>query len=211
MLVAPLLDGPLDLVGDIHGEFAALQVLLERLGYNAEGIHPAGRRLVFVGDLVDRGPQSVAVLRFVQPLLAAGLAQCLMGNHELNLLRRDRKHGNDWFFGQPSAEAVAHFGACEWLELGEQGWVEAMLEPLPLALDTRSGPREQPLYQGPLQLLAGPHRIEAGWWDTRDSAAAEARDHYLASSPGAGLLWVFRTRHAPPDARSAWFLLGFFA
>ncbi|MDI1348144.1 DNA polymerase Y family protein [Aquabacterium sp.] len=84
-------------------------------------------------------------------------------------------------------------------------------EPLPLALDTRSGPREQPLYQGPLQLLAGPHRIEAGWWDTRDSAAAEARDHYLASSPGAGLLWVFRTRHAPPDARSAWFLLGFFA
>ena len=70
MLVAPLFDGPLDLVGDIHGEFSALQVLLERLGYNAEGIHPAGRRLVFVGDLVDRGPQSVAVLRFVQPLLA---------------------------------------------------------------------------------------------------------------------------------------------
>ena len=135
MLVAPLFDGPLDLVGDIHGEFSALQVLLERLGYNAEGIHPAGRRLVFVGDLVDRGPQSVAVLRFVQPLLAAGLAQCLMGNHELNLLRRDRKHGNDWFFGQPSAEAVAHFGACEWLEPGEQGWVDAMLEPLPLALE----------------------------------------------------------------------------
>jgi len=84
-------------------------------------------------------------------------------------------------------------------------------EPLPLALDTRSGPREQPIYQGPLQLLAGPHRIEAGWWDTRDQAAAEARDHYLASSPRAGLLWVFRTRHAPSDARSAWFLLGFFA
>ena len=137
MLIAPLPDGPLDLVGDVHGEFAALQCLLERLGYRPDGRHPAGRRLVFVGDLVDRGPQSVSMLRWIRPLLAAGLAYCLMGNHELNLLRRDRKHGNDWFFGPPSAEALAHFGPCEWLEPDDQRWVDEMLEPLPLALERK--------------------------------------------------------------------------
>lgn len=84
--------------------------------------------------------------------------------------------------------------------------------PLPLALAATSpGLRETPLYQGPLRLLAGPHRIEAGWWDTRASAALEARDHHLASSPEAGLLWVYRERHAPQDGRSPWFLHGFFA
>jgi len=86
-----------------------------------------------------------------------------------------------------------------------------LTEPVPLAMDTRSAPREQPLYQGPLQLLAGPHRVEAGWWDDREAAPAEARDHYLASSPKAGLLWVYRTRHVPADGRSPWFLQGFFA
>ena len=135
MLLAPLFSGALDVVGDVHGEFGALQALLSRLGYRPDGIHPAGRRLVFVGDLVDRGPQSVSVLRWIRPLLEAEQAQCLMGNHELNLLRRDRKHGNDWFFGQPSREALDHFGPCEWLEPGEQAWVDALLEPLPLALE----------------------------------------------------------------------------
>jgi len=94
------------------------------------------------------------------------------------------------------------------VDIPQPAWV--LPEPLPLALDPRGAPREQPLYQGPLQLLAGPHRIEAGWWDTRGGAPAESRDHYLASSPRAGLLWVFRTRHAPPDAANAWFLQGFF-
>lgn len=88
--------------------------------------------------------------------------------------------------------------------------------PLPLEVDKRHAPREQPLYQGPLALLAGPHRIEAGWWDepaeanADPNAHAQARDHYLASSPRTGLLWVFRNRHAPADGSSPWFLQGFF-
>ena len=48
-------DTPLDIVGDVHGEFAAFQSLLHRLGYRDDGFHPRGRRLVFVGDLCDRG------------------------------------------------------------------------------------------------------------------------------------------------------------
>lgn len=95
-LVGQLAAGPLDIVGDVHGEIGALDELLGTLGYLPDG-HPDGRRLVFLGDLVDRGPDSPAVLDRVCSLLAAGRAQCLLGNHELNLLRDVEKHGNGWW------------------------------------------------------------------------------------------------------------------
>jgi hypothetical protein len=104
-LVRTLFDGPLDLVGDVHGEVEALQSLLDRLGYAGDGGHAEGRRLVFLGDLVDRGPDSPAVVRRVRRLVEAGRAQCLLGNHELNLLLGLRRPGNAWFFGDP-AEAM---------------------------------------------------------------------------------------------------------
>lgn len=62
-LVAKLPEGGLDIVGDIHGEIDALRDLLGHLGYGPEGQSDPGRRLVFVGDLVDRGPDSPSVLR----------------------------------------------------------------------------------------------------------------------------------------------------
>ena len=86
------------MIGDVHGELEALQRLVQRLGYDRHGEHRFGRRLVFVGDLCDRGPDSPGVLRWVQDLCMRGLAQTVLGNHELNILRRQRKHGNDWFF-----------------------------------------------------------------------------------------------------------------
>lgn len=107
MLVRPLLDGPLDIVGDVHGEFDALQQLLARLGYGGNGEHPAGRRLVFVGDLCDRGPQSATTLRFVADLVHRGLAQLTLGNHELNTLRLQRKPGSEWFFDPQGRARVA--------------------------------------------------------------------------------------------------------
>lgn len=96
-LIGQLAEGPLDIVGDVHGEIAALNGLLGHLGYSGDGAHPDGRRLVFLGDLTDRGPDSPAVLERVQALVAAGRAQCIVGNHELNLLRDVAKHGNDWW------------------------------------------------------------------------------------------------------------------
>lgn len=82
-------------------------------------------------------------------------------------------------------------------------------EPLPLPLQRdEQGLQERPVYQGALRLLAGPHRIDSGWWD---APPATARDYYLASSARAGLLWVFKVRRAPGDHRSPWFLHGFFA
>ena len=66
MLVEKLSDGPLDIVGDVHGELTALISLLNVLGYSADGVHPDGRKLVFVGDLTDRGPDSPGVINSVR-------------------------------------------------------------------------------------------------------------------------------------------------
>ncbi|MBT3340824.1 MAG: metallophosphoesterase [Planctomycetes bacterium] len=99
-LVQPLADGPLDLIGDVHGELEALQELLHKLGYEADGTHPQGRSLVFLGDLVDRGPDSAGVVELIRPWVASGQAQCVCGNHELNLLLGKHRKGNQWFYGE---------------------------------------------------------------------------------------------------------------
>ena len=115
--------GPFDIIGDLHGCFDELSGLLSELGYEVrEGdgdtanggyqvTHPAGRRLVFLGDLVDRGPRSVACLRLVMDAVSAGSALCVPGNHDVKLLRklrgRDVKltHGLAQTLEQLAAEA----------------------------------------------------------------------------------------------------------
>ncbi|MDP3277136.1 MAG: metallophosphoesterase [Deltaproteobacteria bacterium] len=78
----------IDVVGDVHGQLDALLGVLADLGYEKERdwAHPDGRVLVFLGDLVDRGPQSLEVVQLVAQLRAHRRAHCLMGNHEFNLL-----------------------------------------------------------------------------------------------------------------------------
>lgn len=75
------LTGPFDIVGDIHGCASELETLLAKLGYT-DGVHPEGRTAVFVGDLVDRGPDSPGVLRRVMSMVKSGNALCVPGNHE---------------------------------------------------------------------------------------------------------------------------------
>jgi hypothetical protein len=99
--IAPLSDGPLDIIGDVHGEYAVLERLLAHLGYDADGYSAQGRRLVFLGDLIDRGPDSPAVVDRVMSMADHGLAQCVMGNHELNILLGRPLPGNGWFI-QPN-------------------------------------------------------------------------------------------------------------
>ena len=97
-LVQTLPDGPLDIIGDVHGELDALLSLLHRLGVDPE--RPVSERtLVFVGDLVDRGPDSPGVVALVRRLVEAGVARCVVGNHELNLLLGLKKEGNGWARG----------------------------------------------------------------------------------------------------------------
>lgn len=88
--------GPFDVIGDIHGCRSELETLLEQLGYTlvrdeqgrpVDATHPEGRRPVFVGDLVDRGPDSPGVLRLVMGMVGTGHALCVPGNHENKLVR----------------------------------------------------------------------------------------------------------------------------
>lgn len=89
------LHGPFDLIGDIHGCASELRSLLTTLGWQLEldgdrpvgATHPEGRTAVFVGDLVDRGPDTPGVLRLVMGMVAAGTARCVSGNHEAKLAR----------------------------------------------------------------------------------------------------------------------------
>src|ERR1700676_3465489 len=77
-----------DLIGDIHGHADELVQLLEVLGYEkARGSyrHPE-RKVIFLGDFIDRGPQIRQVLEIVRPMIEAGHALAVMGNHELNAL-----------------------------------------------------------------------------------------------------------------------------
>jgi polynucleotide kinase-phosphatase len=89
--------GPFDIIGDVHGCFDELAQLLAQLGYSpfeANGtrsfVPPAGRKAVFLGDLVDRGPNTPDVLRLVMSMIEQGNAYCVPGNHDIKLLRKLR-------------------------------------------------------------------------------------------------------------------------
>lgn len=134
-LVQPLPEGPLDIVGDIHGEIEALRQLLAHLGYDAQGNHPAGRRLVFVGDFFDRGPDSPAVLQLVLPMLASGKALAVLGNHEINLLRDDAKDGSGWYFDSRLASDEPKYAPFARMPVDEAPAMLAQLGRLPIALE----------------------------------------------------------------------------
>jgi polynucleotide kinase-phosphatase len=139
--------GPFDVVGDVHGCFDELTALLAALGYEvAEAPDPAGgpgyvvrpragRKAVFLGDLVDRGPKVPAVLRLVMGMVEAGTALCLTGNHDDKLRRKLR--------GNPVR--VAH-------GLGE---TLAQLEPEPPGFHER--------VRNFLEGLVGHYVLDGGW------------------------------------------------
>lgn len=83
--------GPFDIVGDVHGCYDELLALLAQLGYEAQAggsySHPLGRKLIFVGDLVDRGPKIPEVVRLVLETVKAGHAFCVPGNHDIKFMR----------------------------------------------------------------------------------------------------------------------------
>ncbi len=133
-LVQPMFEGPLDIVGDIHGEIEALLDLMRHLGYDEAGHHPENRRLIFVGDLIDRGPDSPAVLDLAMKLISAGRAQCVLGNHELNLLRGKRASHMNWFRGKPWKEGGTTIPQAR-LQKHRREEVLDFLQSLPIALE----------------------------------------------------------------------------
>jgi protein phosphatase len=92
--------GPFDIFGDLHGCAEELRLLLNKLGWERYDLvepeppwgsevwrHPTGRRAIFLGDLVDRGPQVLDTLRVVRNMMKTGAAFCVAGNHDVKLLR----------------------------------------------------------------------------------------------------------------------------
>ncbi len=88
------LRGPFDIIGDIHGCYDELVALLTRLDYNVvepdRVLPPPGRKAIFLGDLVDRGPKVPETLRLVMRMVGHGSALCVPGNHDVKLLRKLR-------------------------------------------------------------------------------------------------------------------------
>ena len=109
--------GPFDIIGDVHGCFDELQKLLSQLGYEVmhqDGAvprfhvqHPQGRKVIFLGDLIDRGPNSVSVLHLAMDMVTSGAALCLPGNHDVKLLRKLK--GKDVRLTHGLAETLQQF------------------------------------------------------------------------------------------------------
>lgn len=112
--------GPFDVIGDVHGCRSELETLLGRLGYALvrdeqgraiDARHPEQRRVVFLGDLIDRGPDVVGVLRLAMGMVASGSALAVPGNHEAKLVRALRgakvtvSHGLEETLAQLSGES----------------------------------------------------------------------------------------------------------
>jgi protein phosphatase len=103
--------GPFDIIGDVHGCFDELHELMTALGYTIEQngseyqvTVPEGRKAIFLGDLVDRGPKIPHVLRLVMAMVEAGQALCVPGNHDIKLLQKLR--GKDVKMAHGLADSV---------------------------------------------------------------------------------------------------------
>jgi protein phosphatase len=114
--------GPFDIIGDVHGCGDELEELLLQLGYvPGEGVtrssldggpvfaHPQGRKAIFVGDLVDRGPRVLDVVRIVHNMVRRGSALCVPGNHDMKLLKKLR--GRDVQITHGLAQSLAEIDA----------------------------------------------------------------------------------------------------
>lgn len=155
---APDHDG-FDVIGDVHGCHQKLIGLLDGLGYSDEsGAHRhRNRQAIFVGDLIDRGPGQVEVLRTVRAMVEAGSARVVMGNHEFNAIAYatpDPKRAGEFlrphtaknneqhqaFLSQIGAGSNAHDEALAWfatlplwLDLGDLRVVHACWDPEAIA------------------------------------------------------------------------------
>ena len=121
--------GPFDIIGDVHGCCDELQALLVKLGYRLEWstddgnravriTPPEGRKVVFVGDLADRGPNSPDVLRIAMSMTAAGNAYVVQGNHDRKLER--------WLSGRKVTVAHGLQQTIEQLEAQDHGFREPL-------------------------------------------------------------------------------------
>jgi hypothetical protein len=149
---------PYDLIGDIHGHHAKLINLLKHLGYQPHGStfrHPQGRKVVFLGDYIDRGPAVRETLHTVRGMVDAGDAHAIMGNHEFNAVCWHTPDGaGDWLRTRSRERDGGHGVTMAQFAGLDAEWAEWMqwMKSLPMTLD-----------------LGGLRAVHASW----DAAAIE--------------------------------------
>jgi protein ImuB len=171
-------------VGDLELLALDVQALEERSGSLLPDTVQAGQTL---REVLERISARLGPDRVLRPVVQE--------DHRLRWMQR-------W---QPAAEPRPRRSSCT--TMPQPTWV--LPEPLKLAVR-----EHRPMYQGPLHLLLGPHRVEDGWWQRLDGdgeahTGYEQRDYWVALSEHAGVLWVFQERLA--DDEAAWYLHGVFA
>ncbi len=151
-----------DIIGDVHGRADALRALLGRLGYaERDGVvrHP-WRRALFIGDLVDRGPDVGGVLRLARAMVESGAARAILGNHEYNVLC----HRHDALHRTPVERARCRMNPQK----------EREMAPTLEALDAEPG-LEGWLVGLPIWLEFDGARFAHAYWGAREMAALEWR------------------------------------
>ncbi|MEQ8705829.1 MAG: metallophosphoesterase [Phaeodactylibacter sp.] len=132
---------PTDLIGDIHGHADRLKALLRKLGYerkNGAYRHP-GRKVVFVGDYIDRGPDNPGVVQLVREMVDAGSAVALCGNHEFNAICFNTPKEGGGYLRQHTAKNTHQHAATLEQHRGRKGDYDSAIEwfkTLPLFLET---------------------------------------------------------------------------
>lgn len=183
-LLQTIPDDPLAIIGDIHGEIDALNALL---GHLEQDPGPR-RRLVFIGDLCDRGPDSIAVIARVRSLVESGRALAILGNHEINLLADDAKDGSGWYFDTRHASDQPFYAPFRRVTPAERPAIREFFSQLPLALQSPSLRIVHAAWDAPS--IAAISRVPLGQvvdamhdWNARVRAAAQAdglHERYLA-------------------------------
>lgn len=147
-----------DVIGDVHGQGDKLKALLARLGYARSGGRwsaPEGRQLVFVGDLIDRGPAQLEVLNTVRELVDAGIALAVMGNHEFNAIAfATRGPSGEWLRPRSDKNRKQH-----------QAFLDAVGEDSDLHLEWVNWFRTLPM-----ALHLGGLRVVHAWWEDESVA-----------------------------------------
>lgn len=127
-----------DIVGDIHGHAIQLKKLLHRLGYEQEGYvyrHPT-RKVVFVGDYIDRGPNIADSIRIVKSTIEAGAGYAIMGNHEYNAIAyHTLRIDGEYFRPHTEKNRKQHAATLEQLSQSEMKEATEWFRSLPVTLE----------------------------------------------------------------------------
>lgn len=129
-----------DIIGDIHGHADRLEKLLLVMGYSPKdkGYRHHGRKVVFLGDFIDRGPNISRVLEIARCMVDAGDALAVMGNHELNALAystEDRNAPGEYLRRHSEKHALQHRATLNQLKGAELHQWLTWIRGLPLWLD----------------------------------------------------------------------------